>query len=405
MINVADDDIRASSDVQWSALLQGEPAEHAKSVVAEIVSELEGHPLSVEPGLKGDASIALLLAQCRRPTASYRLEGALRQILEHPSTISLFSGISGVAWLLDQFAHRESAEELLSHLDATIWQYLDISQWNERFDLVSGLAGAGVYAATRSSSTDYRLTERILSHFEAAAVADEAGVRWRTSARFLPEARRAAFPHGVVDLGVAHGVPGVIGMLGHFVDAGIERMRSERILRSSIRWLLSTAAHGCPHFGTSISSDSNDFRRLGWCYGDVGVAGILLHASRALEDNDLQLEALGLLRDAAATLATRTVADVSFCHGIAGLAHIFNIAYQQTGDAQMRKEAERWTLALLRLHRPGIGIGGYTFWQLRDNKLERTSNITLFGGVVGVALVLLSAIEHEAPRWPALFAL
>jgi lantibiotic modifying enzyme len=382
---------------RWQPLLDGERAVQARAVVLEIVHAIEQQQPSKNPGFKGEASSALLLAHCGRTSACTSLEAAVHGIAAQPSTIALFGGLSGVLWLLDQLGEGAEVDAMVSHLEAGVLRYLH--------DLMSGLAGVGVYASTRRTRAAIELGESVLTHLEATAIIDHTGATWRTPPQFLPEARRVRFPTGVVDLGVAHGVPGIIGMLARFVSANIARERSARLLQLAVSWLLNATPRARPRFGASWPVDNEERKRIGWCYGDVGVASVLLHAGRALRSLELEQEAVALLQEAAAILATREVPDASFCHGAAGLAHTYNVAFQYTGSPQLRAEAEHWISEILRLRTPGAGIAGYTFLSLDGDFPRWSPDATLLSGVVGVALVLLAAIEDQVPEWQSLFLL
>ena len=249
--------------IRWQPLLQGEEAAHARVVVLEIVKALEGLPPTEKPGFMGEASTALLFAYCQRPSALARLEVAMSCMAKQALTISLFSGVSGILWLLNCLTSDEESDSLIVHLHAALIRHLDVQRWEDRSDLVSGLAGVGVYAATRRCGVAVQIAERVLSHLEATRMVDCQGSTWRTPPQFLHAARRARFPEGVVDLGVAHGQPGIVGMLAQFVDADIAPERSRRLLQEATAWLLGLLPRMVPGFASSWPVDNGEFRRIG----------------------------------------------------------------------------------------------------------------------------------------------
>lgn len=368
----------------WKALLAGRQATQARAIVNEIAMAIEAQPPSEQGGLQGCASSALLLAYCGRPTAAARLESALVVTTRSPVGVSLFSGISGMSWLAKHLVTGREADLIAENLDKAILRHIDVPHWNGRFDLIAGLVGIGASAAARCDGLAPVIAERVLSHLEALMTTSTTDG---------------------IDTGVAHGIPGVIGLLAQFVEAGVQPRRSLRLLRNLVRWLLRTIPPARPRFGTRCPEVAGDIKRIGWCYGDVGVGAMLLRASRVLGSFDLQREALALLRQAAILLGERGVHDTCFCHGIAGIAHIYNVAFQSTGDLQIRAEAERWLCELVRRWRRGTGIGGYTFLKAGNNGMYWSADATLLSGVVGVALVLLAAIEGRAPEWHSLLLL
>jgi hypothetical protein len=248
------------------------------------------------------------------------------------------------------------------------------------------------------------MAERVLAHFEASAIESGPGITWRNEPQFLPASERVLFPDGMIDLGVLHGVPGVIAMLAQFVEADIEVQRSRCLLERAVDWLVHAAPEGCPRFGTSWPTD-HWARRIGWCYGDTGVAGTLLLASRALRSVELSDHALDLLRQVIPALDDGSAPDACFCHGAAGFAHIYNVAFQQSGDVEMRNQASRWLREVIRMRSPGSGIAGYASHAIDGPAPRRQDDPTLLSGVAGTALVLLAAMSDREPAWQRIVAM
>lgn len=392
------------TEAGWQPLLVGDANVEARAIVDDIAAALSARAPSPLPGLKGDAATVLLLAECGSPAAGPRLEQALLTAAAAPLTISLFGGLAGSAWVLQQIADGPEVSAVLDHFDAALSRHLAVPTWVDRNDLMSGLAGLGVMLAARDDARARQLAERVVAHLELTAIEIGPGVTWRTEPQFLPPPRRATFPDGVVDLGVAHGMPGIIGVLAQLVAAGIVRERSEPLLRRAIAWLLDAVPPDCPRFGASWPHDEQN-KRIGWCHGDCGIAGVLMLASRALAAPELEREAVQLLRQCIEPLATRTTPDAGFCHGAAGLAHIYNVAFQRTGDPIMREQALHWIHEVIRLRSPGTGIAGYASLDVSGATPRWDVDVTLHSGVVGTALVLLAAIEEREPVWQSLFVL
>lgn len=389
---------------EWQPLLAGADAHKARAIVDEIASVLVARAPSDMPGLKGDASTVLLLAECDSPEAAPILERAIVKAMSTPLTISLFGGLSGCTWVLHDVAEGPEVASLVDHFDDALARHLDGSTWQDRKDLMSGIAGTGVMLATRDDVRARQLAARVLGHLEATALETTAGITWQTDPQFLSPALRTRFPAGMIDVGVAHGMPGIIGMLAQFVEAGIEPERAERLLRRAIRWLFATIPGDCPRFGTSWPDDPGG-KRIGWCYGDPGVAAVTLLASRALDDAPLATHAVELLQRIIGPLACRHVPDAGFCHGAAGYAHIFNVAFQRTGVHVFREQALHWLSEVIRLRSPGTGIAGYTALDVRSGAPQWRDDATLLSGVVGIALVLMAAIGDREPAWQRLFVM
>lgn len=392
------------SDRAWEPLLAGALADEARVIVNDIVAELVVRPPSDLPGLFGDAATVLLLGERGSPVFGARLERTLVGASSAPQTMALFGGISGMAWLLHESAEGHTSDAVLEHWDAAIWRHLDVPQWHGVDDLLTGLAGVGVMLAARNDVPSRRMAERVLAHFEATAIESALGVTWRTESRTLPAHARSVFPDGMIDLGVAHGIAGVIGVLAQFVEADIEQERSRALLGRAVAWLLNTVPKSCPRFGSCWPTDGRR-KRIGWCYGDTGIAAVLLLASRALDSKETASEAVDLLRQVAPILDERGAPDASFCHGAAGLAHVYNVAFQRTGDSDLRVQALRWLEQVIRMRSRQRGIAGYASLKISGSAPRWEEDTSLISGVVGTALVLLAALNDHEPEWQRLFVM
>ena len=103
--------------------------------------------------------------------------------------------------------------------------------------------------------------------------------------------------------------------------------------------------------------------RTAWCYGDLGVAAVLLSAAQSFDRADWQEEALAIASVGARRPFEETMAtDAGLCHGATGIAHLFNRIYQATGDEEIRDAAQTWYRTTLDMRRPGQGIAGYLSW-------------------------------------------
>src|SRR5439155_20242508 len=86
----------------------------------------------------------------------------------------------------------------------------------------------------------------------------------------LPQWQREICPNGYYNLGLAHGVPGVIAVLGGAVAAGVRPDVAPQLLEGSVKWLLGKQlpADADTAFaswaGPGIEERGS---RLAWCYG------------------------------------------------------------------------------------------------------------------------------------------
>jgi len=248
------------------------------------------------------------------------------------------------------------------------------------------------------------ILQRVIDHLEETAESNEQGVTWLTRPELLPEWQRKLSPHGYYNLGLAHGAPGVIALLGQAVAANIATAQARPLLEGAVSWLLaqklpeSAGRSTFPSWvGPSVTPQDC---RLAWCYGDAGIAAALFGAARRAGETAWEREALAIARRAAdREPETCGAMDGGLCHGAAGLAHIFNRIYQATGEAWIKDAATSWFERLLEMRRPSEGIGGYCAVNLSDGEMRWKKDPGLLTGAAGIALALLAAITPVEPAW------
>jgi lantibiotic biosynthesis protein len=295
----------------------------------------------------------------------------------------LYSGLAGSMWSLVHASDTAVAEEDLDVVAEALISYLRNPHWFGHFDLINGLTGLAVYAAELPSSSSARaLLAAVSDQLAAMARTDVDGVYWWTPPELLPDHQQQRHPKGHVDLGVAHGVPGVLWALGAAAQAGIATGR--QLLDRAVPWLLSQRLDGDVAFGyTTTLDDAVEPARLAWCYGDVGVAATLMATAQMADRDDWRVEAAALAHRAAhRPEATSAVVDPGLCHGAAGVGHLFRRLYDATGDPSMGEASARW-LDVARAMPPPENPG-------------------FLNGPVGVELALLAGASDVDPSWDRL---
>jgi lantibiotic modifying enzyme len=411
--------------MSWQPLLDGVPKDRALECVRAIVDDLgrSGQPLA-DPSLAGGAAgVALLHAylaetergQESRNAAPRYVKDAAASVAEKPMLPSLYSGLIGVGWAMAHLEGRLSgldAEDDVAEIDEVLWQHLEQSPWPDDYDLISGLVGFGVYALERlaknpvseresGSTTAVACLERVIDRLAETAEHRNEGVTWWTNPKWLPSPTREQFPEGYYNLGLAHGVPGVIALLGLVCSRGIECGRVRSLLEGAVSWLLAQRQPGGFPAWVSAGDTAMEPSRLAWCYGDPGVAAALLVAARCIQEPAWERASLAIARRASRRPPDQAgVKDAGLCHGAAGLGHIFNRMYQATGETWLADAARFWFERTLAMQRPGRGIGGYEAW-LPDEKGETAwvADPGFLTGAAGVALALLAATTAGEPNW------
>jgi hypothetical protein len=297
-------------------------------------------------------------------------------------------------------------------IDAALEGYMNQGPWRGDYDLIAGLVGYGLYGLDRSERpAGRRLLQRIIALLDETKTELAPGFTWHTSPDLLPTWQRDLSPQGYYNLGLAHGVPAVIALLGQACAAGVDASRALPLLEGAVAWLLAQkqpeGSGSC--FGTMVSVGQEPVvtsSRIAWCYGDLGLAVALLWAARAVGRADWECEALNIARLAARRpVAEAGVRDAGLCHGAAGNAHIFNRLWQATGEACFQEAALAWFDATLGFWKPGKGIGGFQAWLRSADNADQDAwrdAEGLLEGAVGIGLALMAGLYPVQPDWDRL---
>jgi lantibiotic modifying enzyme len=416
------DDASAAS---WRPIVSGTTAQQALQAVdaiAESITSVTSLPGERDPSLgRGQAGLALLytwLARTRRmPQADVLAWQCLDQAIEAVSTqamnASLYGGFSGVAWAAELVDHLldTDAEDRSEAVDDALLRFLSRANlWPVPHDLVVGVTGPGVYALQRyPRPLAIECLRRVVERLHERAQHDEHGLYWWTPPAEIHEEWRKQYPSGRADLGVAHGVAGAIALLGGICGAGAEQAAARPLLEGAVRWLLahSMPAEAGPTFPLWVAPGFQPYpARCAWCYGDPGIAAALLMAARGVGDAGWEQAAVALACRAAARPASQTgVVNAGFCHGAAGLAHLYNRMYQATGEPKLGRAAVYWLERTLDFYRLARDNGG-SWVEGNKDPTQRPwtwTGIELVDGAAGVALVLLAAATSVEPTWDRMF--
>lgn len=354
------------------------------------------------PGLlDGSCGVALFYAYYSALTGCdehvERVHGIVADAVDALGTRSLTAahcgGVAGIAWCLHHLVERglvEAADDVFEAVDDMLCAAIVTDVRAGARDVLHDGFGAALYLGERAARPRVRASlETVVEELEQTAVRDARGTRWIDDRT------------GTFNLGLAHGNPGILTLIAHLHRRGIARPRTAALLEDGVRWLRSTRfpdPGAGSHFPTAVDATGaptcRDASRLGWCYGDLGVAVSLLQAGTAMGDRTCIDDAAALLHHATLRRSAEDgyVHDAALCHGSMGIAQIYRRASFVTGDAALLACADRWIEHGLSLARWTDGSAGFKY-AMRDRYVP---SCTLLQGVAGIGLALISAMGPES---------
>jgi hypothetical protein len=440
--------------VQWSQVLGAEQAAGAVTVAREVAARLQdreqieaanaaaarqtAYPQSVywEPhGIaQGDAGLALM---CGYLDACFPDEGwdatAHRYLTlaargaERSGYLAtgLFGGLSGLAFAARYLSRNGTRyQKLLTAIEEPLLsQTLGLADALSRqrqgvsvgqFDLISGLSGVGAYLLCRREYEEAVAALRAVLRSLVALVPEEEGIpRWYTPAYLMgDEATARLYPNGNLNCGLAHGIPGPLGLMALALRSGMEVEGLEEAVDRVTHWLMNNRADDAwgVNWPTAVplgprgpgSALREEPSRTAWCYGSPGVARALWFAGEALgnlEYRELAVEAMKAVYRR--PVWERRIDSPTFCHGVAGLLQITLRFANDTELPLFAGAAETLTEQLLSLHDPD-SLLGYCSLEPGGQRVDQPG---LLDGAPGVVLVLLAAATDVRPTWDRLFLL
>jgi hypothetical protein len=402
--------VKESPTTAWQPLLEGGDAELARAAIEAVVGDLERLE-PTDPSLyHGQAGIALLHGYRAHDGDDSAIDAAgdalAVAVAGHGEEKLpwLGRGFTGTAFALAHLGDLiDPGAETLEELDKAIAWVLDRDPWPFDWELIVGLVGLGVYGLERADTAGGRaMVERVLGHLSARAERSPAGATWLAPVRegdFTDLAGTDTTSYH--NLGLPYGVAGVVGFLAEARRTGISGPDVE-LLEQATRWLRGhDRPEGVMRFPSFIARGRERSRRNGWCYGDPITALVLVAAGLAAGEPSWVDHGTEIGLHAARWIASADPHEggLSFCHGTAGRAHIFNRLAQATGSSELCEAARTSYRRLLAARQPGSGIGGFRFDYTGDRGLDRGMQL----GAAGVAACLLATVSEVAPDWDRAF--
>jgi hypothetical protein len=280
-----------------------------------------------------------------------RVVTSLNAIQEGGQSYSFAGGIAGIAWGFLHLCNHGliqpddlDANDIVADLDEPLFQVsMELLQKGD-YDYLHGGLSAGLYFLERQPSAAIsHYIDTFVEQLSATAIRFPNGdITWP----FHDFNRRT--PDRPVDynLGLSHGTASIVAMLRLFYEGGYARKRCAELISGTLQWMWNSRNRtGNSLFPTAVGAiRKDDESRLGWCYGDLGIACAFWQAGQTL--NNPSWRAIGeqtILKAAQRRSMNDTkVADAAICHGSAGVAYIFRRFAQRIPNPSLTQAADYW---------------------------------------------------------------
>jgi hypothetical protein len=336
--------------------------------------------------------------------------------------LSLFGGVSGICFALKHAScegtrYQNMLHSLHSFLAERVERaYLEPLKQNQRqflptsprlYDPIQGISGIGRYALDNLSLSPFvevaeKIAKALVILSRPLLYKGQSVPGWFLSPNDLLNARnRSTCPKGNFNLGLAHGVTGILAYLSiaslHGIDVEGQKgaigriaswIRSKSVLyNNAILWPYHVSFEDEMEGKTPTINGFKD----AWCYGVPGIARSLFLAGKALKDEELKTFAA----TAFGHIFNRRqeawhLPGPSLCHGIAGLLLITQEMSKEEGCESLAIQVLALKEILLSFYKPEA------LWGFKDVEPGLQGNLYAINkpgfleGAAGVLLTLLA---------------
>jgi lantibiotic biosynthesis protein len=382
--------------------------------IFEIEKELSKYN-EQDPSLyAGSIGIAIFYEQLYTLTKDKNYAKKVTQLIDHTITQlsevqmphTLCSGFTGVAWGLNYLAKKgfleDDPDDLFEDLDNYIYDagISDLSKG--QYDFLHGGTGSIIYAINRLSSDKARIfLNQAIAEVDKTKIEDEFGFKW---VNLFDPNHNSEINY---NFGLAHGIPSIASVLLKVHSKKLFLNETSTLLHGILDWILhhrnsgSGSASLYPSVITENDSPENNVSRLAWCYGDLSIAVMFWNAGKELANPVWTEEGLRIMQHSLDRVdpLTNTNLDAGFCHGTAGIAHLFKKFYWATGDKRFMERSTFWISETLKQAKFENGLAGYKTYSAVSKTGEWSNEYGLLTGVTGIGLGLLGYISDSSVDW------
>lgn len=384
---------------------------HAKlEEIADFLVEFKDYKRATSL-MGGDFGVAIFLAQYGRFKGNDRYSNKANQLIEKAYDVlanqytagSFCNGLAGLGWGLNYLIKEKLVEGDLTVIDEGLAPLIAASsirllKQGEYDYLHMGGSGFLYFLEQPDSANKRTYLEEAVELLYKTAKKENGSIKWQHDPNSRLERTQDL---GVsYNLGLSHGIPSLLSLLSRVNAQGIAQEKCEEMVMGMMQWMQSTLL---PLDANSLYPSSerlnvpNTASRLGWCYGDLGIARTLFTAGKAFNNQDWIDLATKTYSHAAnrRDINKNIVRDAGICHGSAGISHMFYDAWTLIGHTEFLDASNYWLDITLEYANRPEGYCGYQ--AARDDFFENSTSF--LDGISGIGLALLNRLDPGHAGW------
>lgn len=332
--------------------------------------------------------------------------------------LSMFSGYAGIGLTVRCLSKNE---ERYRKLRGYINQFINdalydlIEQLNKSrycfmrdYDVISGLSGILSYTILEDDliNVNEKIGEYLVYRCQNILYKNTLipGLYIPQENQFL-EQDKLNYPNGNFNLGLSHGIPGVLVALCMLKKNKYDIMGLDNAIYACATLLYDFIDKEEQRWNAYLSFDeylsgkvSNRQTRDAWCYGSPGVSYALYTGGVILNNGNFIKLSINVMKNMINNI--KGIYSPTFCHGYIGVAYIFWRFYEMTGIDEFKKYANQLENKIWEFYSESNPFG------FKDIEYTGSTNqIGLLSGVVGILLPLLAINGYKETKWDNAFML
>ncbi len=361
---------------------------------------------------------------------AYRYVLKIKEVLEENGcdNFSLFTGVSGICFALQQASckgtrYQRLLNSLHTHLFKNIEKvFLEPMRYHFShnqpsfaylYDPIQGICGIGRYLLeTLSVPSCFEFLRNIVQALINLSQPLNIDGKWvpgwyGSPADPLNVDYQSLYPKGNFNLGLAHGITGILAFLAIALMRGVEIngqkeaiicisswIRAKSFLKDDvIQWPYSVSWEEEVEKADQDRIPSRD----AWCYGAPGIARTLFLAGKALANEELKNFAANAFRGIFCKSRLEwELPGPMLCHGIAGLLLITCAMAQEKECEDLVYKVNELEQMLLSFYNPDFPFGFKDVEQCKQGGEAQISKVGYLEGTTGVLLTLLNPSSHQS---------
>lgn len=343
------------------------------------------------------------------------IESCINELCEDIENISmdgsLAFGMTGLAYSMrvaqDLGQNKKINSLWLGQLESVIQETLKIQLYHKDYDLLRGATGNMVYLLRYMPNKDI-IKNYVDSLYENAIWVSEGQCYW-VFYSYNEETRQLEYRDDIVNLGLAHGLTGVISILSEIYNQGICKEKCYLLISGAVKYLKNNQnTNGKSQFCGIVYSgaEKQSSSRLGWCYGDSSMGLSIIKAG--IHCNNSEWVDYGnsvCIKSTERTLENSDLIEHGICHGYLGAMYIYTRLYKATKNLKYLERKEYWYNVAMKNRDFSIDELGFFQTDLdEDGSVNKYTKPGLLQGLSGIYLCLASRDKIEYP-WDVIFLL